>query len=422
LRSGLIHKIVTTACLVIVLAGCRRGAPRAPSLGEAFVGPVLLKIRADIPPESATVTTVKHGDRLEILQRRRKFLRVRTASGKEGWTDERLLLAASDMVSLKELSARASRMPSQGVGASFGDLRVHTQASVQSPSFLVIKENEKFDVLLHMVVPRTDLPRAPLIPPAPKKSKAAKKPAKESKVPPLPLPKPPPPPANWLEMSKSEIPEDAEEHDEPAKPVPTDNWSLIRVPGGQSGWVLTRMVRMAIPDEVAQYAEGRRIVSYFPLGDLSDGGEKKKIWLWTTIGAAAPYDFDSFRVFVWSLRHHRYETAYVERKIQGYSPVLLRDVAFSAGKGAEGSKAPGFSVCVIGKDGQRHRREYALLGTTVRYAGDSICEPAPQIEAGKGPAPLPGAGAESAAGAAQASKESLFQRMKKRLKTLLGRR
>ena len=72
-------KIWATLGLMGFLAGCGGGGPQhVPSIGQAFVGPAALKIRADIPLESATVATVKHGDRLDILQHRRKFLRVRT--------------------------------------------------------------------------------------------------------------------------------------------------------------------------------------------------------------------------------------------------------------------------------------------------------------------------------------------------------
>ena len=117
---------------------------------------------------------------------------------------------------------------------------------------------------------------------------------------------------------------------------------------------------MAIPDEVAQYAEGKRIVSYFPLGIIEDGELKKHIWLWTTTSdSKQPWDFDSFRVFVWSLRRHRYETAYIERNLQGYSPVQLKEVEMASKSGT--TKSPGFSICVE-KNGQRVRREYALLG------------------------------------------------------------
>lgn len=377
--------------LAFGFSSCQSDGPgHAPSIGEAFVGPAVLKIRSDIPLQSAVVATVKHGDRLEILQQRRRFFRVRTPSGAEGWTDERQLLAAEDMQKLKDLAKRSLEMSVQGQATSFSDLNVHTQPSRQSPSFLQVKENEKVDVLLHTTSPRTEPSRKPLIPPAPKKVKTEeKKPVKESKYPPLPLPKPPGPPPDWLELSKTDLsaddlPDEDEGKDEKStpqpKPVPMDDWSLIRTKTGESGWALTRRLAMAIPDDVAQYAEGRRIVSYFSLGEVQDGDEKKHNWLWTTIADGTyPYDFDSFRVFIWSLRRHRYETAYIDRNLRGYAPIVLQDVELSAPKGkdtAAATKYPGFSVCVEKKDGQRYRRAYAFVTNVVRFAGERSCEAA----------------------------------------------
>ena len=154
---------------LLLLGGCSKAPPRAQPVGEAFVGPATLKIRSDIPLQSSTVTTVKHGDRLEILQTRRRFLRVRTPSGAEGWTDERQLLAAGDMEALRALTAHAAKLPSQGVATTYAPLNIHTQPVLSSPSFLQLKENEKFDVLQSIVLPRSDAPRKPLLPPAPKK-------------------------------------------------------------------------------------------------------------------------------------------------------------------------------------------------------------------------------------------------------------
>jgi len=407
--------------LAVSLVACRNGPKGALALGEAYVGPVTVQLRADTTPTSAVVATVKHGDRLEILQQKRKVVLVRTAGGVEGWTDERQLLAQSDMAALRELSQRCAAMPVQGQAITYAELRVHTQPSYQAPSFLVLKASDKFDVLAHAVLPRTEAARAPLVAPPKKVKPERKPPPKNSKLLPPTPPPPPGPPPNWIEMSRSTLPPKAAPPPEahPEAPVPTDRWSLIRAAGGESGWVYTRLITMAIPDEVAQYAEGHRIVAYFPLGDVYDGSQKKTTWLWTTVGSGTPpYDFDSFRVFVWSLRRHRYETAHVELRLKGFLPVLVRPVEVpGTGKNKNDiarAAYPGFSVCTESQDGERHRREFALYNEKVRFMGEQACEPPSPPVTVRAAAPLPGAGAP----AAPEPKETFMERMKKRWHSL----
>ncbi len=417
---GSITKVIAVSGLLL-FAGCSSGpeAPRA--IGEAYAGPVVLKLRREIPLDSPVVATVKHGDRLEIVGRRRRFYRVRAPSGAIGWTHERQLLASQDMDDLRELSKKAAKLPSQGTATTFADLNIHTLPARQAPSFSQIKENEKVEVLFHLAAPREDLPSRPLIPPPPKKASVPAKPKKPPKYPPPPMPPAPPPPDNWLELSKTDLDstlEEPGEEEEPPKPVPTDDWTLVRTRTGQSGWALTRRLFMAIPDEVAQYAEGHRIVAYFPLGEVIDGDQKKKNWLWATIPSARqPYDFDSFRVFVWNLRRHRYETAYIERNVQGYLPILLGDVEYGGGAkaGASPAKYPGFSVC-LEKEDVRRRREYAFLGNVVRFAGERACEPPPQIPV------APSSDSQIVATpAGEQQKPGLTERLTRRIKAWFGK-
>jgi hypothetical protein len=75
-------------------------------------------------------------------------------------------------------------------------------------------------------------------------------------------------------------------------------------------------------------------------------------------GGGVPYEFDGFRFFVWSLRHHRYETAYIERKVVGYYPVTA-----TKGTGQNGAGAS-FSL-IVDDGGQLVRKSYVFNGYRV---------------------------------------------------------
>jgi hypothetical protein len=69
------------------------------------------------------------------------------------------------------------------------------------------------------------------------------------------------------------------------------------------------------------------------------------------------------------------------------------------------------------KDGQRVRREYALLGVAIRFAGEHPCEaPLPPLSL-QNPTPLPAG--EAAPPLTQ--KPSLTDRMKKQWHALIGK-
>jgi hypothetical protein len=348
--------------LSIALVSCQSAARHEPTLAEAYIGPATVNLRKEISLKSPTAAVAHFGDKVGIVGTKRKFVRVRTRGGAEGWIEDTSLLGQSEMDQIKAQSDAAKNYPSQGVGTFTYELtNVRAQPNRFSPSYLQIKEGEKFDVLEHRLVevPPSAL-RKSLIPPANK----AKRPKKENKakIPPPPAPAPPPLPLDWQDLSKTG--EDAlpPKEDDPAPVTPEEDWSLIRTASGQSGWVLTRRLYMAIPDEVAQYAEGKRITSYFKLGTMQDDDRVKDIWLWTTISSPnQPYDFDGFRVFIWSLRHHRYETALIQRRLEGYFPTFAD------------AKAGTFSVCVAKDGGPRYRRQYAMVGAQVKFVDEKPC-------------------------------------------------
>ena len=351
-----------------MLSGCNSTPRKAASIGTAYAGPANLKLHRDIDSKSATVITVHHGDKLEIVGQRRRWYRVRTTTGVEGWTSDRELLDTAQMRRLEALAKETEGMPSQGAATTFSDLNVHTEPSRRSPSFVQIKEHEKVDIIAHKLAPRAGVePKRELVTPKPPPEKIAGKSKKEkaAKIPSPPVPNPPEPPADWQELSKDQEPPPVEAN---SPPTPTDDWTLIRTESGLGGWVLTNALYLAIPDEVAQYAEGHRITSYFSLGKVADGDVKKDIWLWTTADQLGEdHDFDGYRVFTWSLRHHRYETAFIQRRERGFFPVMAK----------EGE----FSVCLERSDGSWVRKHFVMMGNAVRAAGETPCEKAAEPEA-----------------------------------------
>jgi hypothetical protein len=374
--------------LISFLVSCSDKPRPVASLGDAYVGPTTLNLRQELALKSAVSVTVKHGDKLSIVEYKHRLVRVRTEQGAEGWTDMRQLLTPEQMAALRDLAHNASHALSQGQAMVFESLNLHTEPSRTSPSFGQIPENGKVDVIAHKLTPRVQ--HDEVFTPAPVKPvnirKKPKPKSTQTRIGPPPRPPAPKLPGNWLALSITKpdspaategAPPPAPAPPPPAPPpveVPMDDWNLVRTTDGKVGWVLTRPLSMAIPDEVAQYAEGHRITSYFPLGQVHDDDAVKSNWLWTTIvKGGQPYEFDSFRVFVWSLRHHRYETAYIERNVVGHYPVQVTNAGAT----------PSFSVVVEGDDGHLYRKTYAFDSYRIHMVAKELYDPKAKSEAPK---------------------------------------
>jgi hypothetical protein len=142
-----------------------------------------------------------------------------------------------------------------------------------------------------------------------------------------------------------------------------EDWWLVRDSNSHAGWVLGRMLDLDVPLEIAQYAEGQRIVGCFVLNEVQD--EDKKVPQYLTLVTephdGSPYDFDQVRVFTWNTKRHRYETGYRERKLFGKLPVKLGRQDF----GKDGV-LPVFTIRVQDGAGQTSERTYRLMGPIVR--------------------------------------------------------
>lgn len=369
------------------LSGC--GQDTTEVLGEAYVAPASLNLRSELNQKNSSVAVLKHGERVSIIDIRRRFVKIRTKSGQEGWVDALQLLSAEQMEEVRRAAQRALAMPSEGAAGVYEALNVHIDPNRQSPAFTRIPEGGSVAVLAHRLEPRATGPAKPpnLVAERPQPLTRRQKKERQSRsnwrLP--PPPEPPKPPANWQELSAERIDgaestadlkvrKEQEAAEKKAvdlkKPVVLEDWSLIRAKDKQCGWVLSRNLVMSIPDEVAQYAEGKRITSYFDLGAVQDEVKGvKHNWLWTTSSDAEPFDFDAWRVFLWNRRRHRYETSYRQHDLEGYFPVNV-DPADSNALGRS------FELITKDDDGKFRRRTYLFDGTRVHLTGTADYNPA----------------------------------------------
>src|SRR5579871_5136606 len=232
---------VIFACLLIG-CGTRTQPAVQPSTGVAYAGPSSLNLRKDLTSRSASVGTVNHGERLDVIETRRRFVRVRTRQGLEGWTDSSLLLTSQQMDDLMKLAEGVAKLPSQGKATTFDVLNMHTDANRQSPGFFQLPEGASVDVVSHRVAPRAQ----PIVPKAAPGRRASTKKEKQKSSRQaaylLPPPSPPKIPQNWEVLSRPRssdlsgyaLPAASPEH----APPPMDDWSLVRTRDNKVGWVL----------------------------------------------------------------------------------------------------------------------------------------------------------------------------------------
>jgi uncharacterized protein YgiM (DUF1202 family) len=371
--------LIALSIMLFDLVGC--GARSSDVLGQAYIAPASLNLRRELAQKNNAVAVLKHGDRVNIIDVRRRFVKIRTDKGAEGWVDSTELLSSEEMYRIQHERQQAEALPSEGAATVYEALNIHLEPDRRSPAFAKIAEGGSVAVLAHRLAPKNAAaPRAPTLtierPQAP-----AHKPQKEKqtrnnlRLP--PNPPPPKPPPNWEELSAERV-DGAESSaelqakqqrqaaqrkaEELSKPVIMEDWTLVRTKDKQCGWVLSRNLMLSIPDEVAQYAEGKRITAYFDLGAVSDEekGEKHN-WLWTTASEPEACDFDAWRVFLWNRRHHRYETSYRQRNLEGYFPVHVD----SPDANAFGRS---FELITKDDDGKFRRRTYLFDGVRVHLS------------------------------------------------------
>jgi SH3-like domain-containing protein len=304
--------------LPLLLSGCR-GRSRAQEIAYVSVPQAILRDRVSAVFSKTGV--VKNGDRVQVLERERRFVRVRTASGTEGWIEQRSLVPQQVYDGFQKLAQQEQNALVQATGTTRNDTNIHVDPGRETEHLYQLNQGSKVSILKRATAEKT-VPGAMAKPTATGKSESSK----------------------------------------PATPVMED-WWLIRDPDGRVGWVLARMVDLDVPLEIAQYAEGQRLVAFFVLNQVADGDKKVPQYLvmLTEPKDGLPFDYNQVRVFTWNVRRHRYETAYREHNLDGILPVTVSQENFDK----EGT-LPVFVLQGKDDDGNVSQRKYKMNTPIVR--------------------------------------------------------
>jgi hypothetical protein len=310
--------------VLVFLGGCDRFHPRPKDYVYVSArGPLYLRDR--VAPVSNHTAQVVNGERLQVLEHARRFLKVQTAQGAVGWIEAPAVIDQKVYDGFVSLQKDHAQDPVIAHAILRDPMYMHLAPGVKSEHFYLIPADTKLEMLARVSSPRNTGTSTALLPKAPAAATPhalttprAKRGADEGEGPQVPMP-----------------------------PVPMDDWWLVRDATGRTGWMLGRRFDLDVPDEVAQYAEGQRMVAAYVLRTVPDTGPDgvprqvpEYLTVLTPYKDGLPYDFDQVRVFTWDSKRHHYGTAFRQRDLVGYFPVTVEE------QGSGGRPGPEFSLRV----------------------------------------------------------------------------
>ena len=184
---------------------------------------------------------------------------MRTDGGQEGWIEERSLVPQDVYDAFQKLASDAAGQQVQAHGTARSELNMHMTPSREGEHLYQLKDGEKVEVLKRATAEKNPPKPAPAnVTQTPKGAAAAQPQSKTA-------------PVQTAAPAKA-APDKAAAARPPDAPKPVmEDWYLVRNSAGHVGWVLLRMIDLDVPLEIAQYAEGQRIMGYFVLNTVLGG-------------------------------------------------------------------------------------------------------------------------------------------------------
>lgn len=345
-------RILLTLAAWAALSGCGGGGGRQE---YAYIAAPDAVLRDRVAAVYTKTGTLHNGEKVIVLERltNRRFARVRSSRGEEGWIQDRYLADQQTFDQFQHLLQQFKDAPAQAVAETRAQVNLHVTPGRKTEHLYQLNESQKVDLLQRKTVDKNAA--------APQQQKTDNKETDSE-------------PASGDEPSSQK----------PGTEPVLEDWWLIRDSQKRVGWVLGRMLYVDAPLDVAIYTEGHRIVGFYVLDQVQDKDEDKSfpeyLLLLSEPKDGLPYDYDQIRVFTWNVRRHRYETAYRGPGLNGFLPVTLGRENF----GKEGDLRT-FTLQVADADGNLREQKYKFNPPIVRQVLAPGEQPLPKVhhKAGK---------------------------------------
>lgn len=308
-------------CLLGLASGC--GRFRHEEYETVYVSARQMYLHDRVAAVSERVAEVTNGQPLQVLEHGRRFLKVKTEKNQIGWIEERAVIDSKTYDGFVQLAKAHKDDPVAATATLRDDLYMHILPGRKTDNFYLLPGNAKVQLLERASVPKVSIP-VPVANPVP-----LAKPA--SPAPPSGAPQPgktQPPGAGAKTATRTAQPTAAQA--EPPPPPIMEDWWLARDAQGHTGWLLGNRLDVDVPMDIAQYGEGQRFIGSWVLTKITDPDANtpdhqvpEYLTVTAPLQSGLPFDFDEVRVFTWSSRHQRYETAFMLHPIQGFLPVRV---------------------------------------------------------------------------------------------------
>jgi hypothetical protein len=356
---------------------------------------------------SNRVGEVVNGQQLEVLEHGRRFLRVRTQKNEIGWIEQHAVIDQQQYQAFASLAGQHKQDPVVATAVIRDDVYLHISPGRDTEHFYLLPANAKVQLIARASMPKSGASGGASSP-RPATNSAEKPSSEKSSIPgETPVQAATRPIAITPAPAHPEPPHLAAANPDTPPPV-LEDWWLVRADDGRAGWLLSSRVDVDVPDSVGVYAEGQRMVGAYafahvtdPQSDSPDHQVPEYVTVLSPPKSGQPFDFDQVRVFTWSVKKHRYETAFRLHPIQGFLPVRISRQPVKDGTApafsfqlASGSDVSVDPATGIARPASPRTINYVMIDTSVRRIGPDM-----------GPIPLLHEAGEKSAKSAKAAKK-----------------